>query len=184
MHSEFTFKDMESKFRMAGPPTTSHFTLPPFFSQLPGGSSSAHSLPASPSRSSGFTATPIKYFPVPMKAADDMAILKKHKYETIQEEQDVAPPPVKRVRIDEHSLHHENKSEQQRMMSALPHLPPGHQHNLQFLSIPMMGGGGMGPSRTQGMLAQPLSSFLPQNFFTQAAAANQNARDGNHGNES
>lgn len=186
MHSEFMFKDMESKFRMAaaaatGPPTTTHFTLPPFFSRLQAGSSSAHSLPASPSRSSGFTATPIKYFPVPMKAADDMAMLKKsHKYETIQEEQEMVPPPVKRVRIDERSLH-DSKPEPPRVVPALHPLPPG-QPNLQFLSLPMMGG----PPRNQGMLAQPLSSFLPQNFFAQqqAAAANQNNRDGNHGNES
>ena len=172
---------MESKFHISTPPTTSHFTLPPFFSQLPGGSSSTHSLPASPSRPSGFTATPIKYFPVPMKAADDMAILKKpHKYETIQEEQDTAPPPAKRVRIDERSLH-ENKSEQ-RVVPTIPGLPPG-QHNLQFLSIPMMGPNALGPTRTQGLLAQPLSSFLPQNFFSPTAATNQNNREGSHGNE-
>lgn len=113
-----------------------------------------------------------------MKAADDMAILKKpQKYES---DGDGAPPPVKRVRIDERSLH-ESKPEA-RGLSTLSGLPPT-QPNLQFLSIPMMGGGAMAPTRTQGILAQPLSSFLPQSFFTQAAAPNQNSRDGNHGNE-
>lgn len=168
----------------AGPPTTNHFTLPPFFSRLHGGASnSAHSLPASPSRSSGFTATPLKYFPVPMKAVDDMAMLKKsHKYETIQEEQELIPPPMKRVRIDERSLHDTNP--EPRVVPTLHTLPPG-QPNLQFLSIPIMGAP---PPRNQGMLGQPLSSFLPQNFFASqaaaAAAASQNARDINHGNES
>ena len=129
-----------------------------------------------------------------MKASDDLAVLQKSRkspYKPIPDERDHVPPPVKRVRIDERSIR-DGKPDVGRLqeggiplsiptLGTLPTMA-GVQPNVQFLSIPMMSSEGMAHQPGQGILTQPLSSFLPQNFFT---PANQSSREGtnSHGNE-
>ena len=183
---------MESKFTLP-PPTTSHFTLPPFFSQIPRAAmNSSHSLPASPSRPPpGFTATPIKYFPMTAvrghTTTDDLDMIKSHQRkimcETIQEEhnEDESAPSEKRPRFDNHqgegcvvsSLSNASVLPIQGITSITG--PPSraqfahHHHNpLQFLPISLMSAQQQQQQQQphQNMLRAPLSSFLPQSYFS------------------
>ena len=168
------------------PAVTSHFTLPQFFSQIAANSSS-HSLPASPSRPpAGFTATPLKFFPMTVRSSssDDL-----QKSKLVQEmtgahddgRDDGIPPPAKRVRIDERPMEHRGhetlrgggdvkpRSIQMPTITSLPtgaaaSLQPG---GVQLFSIPLMSSAQHPPN----LLNQPLSSFFPQNFFTSGSAA-------------
>ena len=209
---EINLKEIETKLPMATPPTTTHFTLPQFFPQLTGAGSSSHSLPSSPSRSrapGGFSATPLKFFPMGVHhrssstddilaaqqkaAAASIAAAASHKppvREVITLDDRDPPPPTKRVRImeDQRStlegrgdmlrdsggggLSAAARSIQVPTITSLPSA-------VQFLSIPLMPTSGLptGPPPappappTQTLLTQPLSSFLPQSFFTMAGHA-------------
>lgn len=201
------------------PPSTSHFTLPTFFSQIPGGLSSSHSLPASPSRPPhGFTATPLKFFPVATPAAaalqgramDDLELIKsshQRKIETIQEVQEemggdskggLHPPPEKRVRLITADGSHKQQQQQsapeagisataavaagmvplQAISAAGSGLaPPRVQFAtqqptgpLQFLPISLNMAQAPPPSHHQNLLRAPLSSFLPQSYFSRPPA--------------
>ena len=182
---------------MATPPTTAHFTLPQFFSQLAGAGNSSHSLPSSPSRPrapGGFSATPLKFFPmgIPRSSSTDDIITaqKSHKPpERMMREvitiDDNAPPPPKRVRIMDEPIcegrgdvlrdGHPTRSIQVPTLGSLPGGGGASTGPVQFLSIPLMPTSGIPaapPSQT--LLTQPLSSFLPQNFFTVAGHAHPN----------
>lgn len=192
MHSDFSLKEMESKFVLPTPPTSTHFTLPAFFSQIP--PSSSHSLPASPSRPpQGFGATPIKFFPMGVRSSSSTDALALEKpcnipFETIQEEKEVGDqlPASKRPKLtQEDSRSGEGmKTNSSKVISAVSARPiqvptitslptaatalqfsqPG---GMQFLSaIPLMGSSSGVAAQQQGLLTQPLSSFLPQSFFT------------------
>ena len=175
---------------MATPPTTSHFTLPPFFPQLTGAANSSHSVPSSPSRSrapGGFSATPLKFFPIgiPRSSSTDDLIAAQQKAHKPPERmmrdvitvEDNTPPPAKRVRImdDQRSSleghgdvlrdSHPARPIQIPTITSLPSVG-GASAGVQFLSIPLMPSSGMPAPPTQTILTQPLSSFLPQNFFT------------------
>ena len=171
---------------MATPPTTSHFTLPQFFPQFTGPANSSHSLPSSPSRPRGFSATPLKFFPmgIPRSSSTDDLIAaqqKMHKmpermmHEVITIDDNPTPPPPKRVRImdDQRSplegrgdVHdsHPPRHMQVPTLASRP-MVGGASTGVQFLSIPLMPSSGIPAPPTQTLLTQPLSSFLPQNFF-------------------
>jgi hypothetical protein len=206
---EINLKEIETKLPMATPPTTTHFTLPQFFPQLTGAASSSHSLPSSPSRSrapGGFSATPLKFFPMGVhhrsSSTDDILSAQQKVAASIAAAQhkppmrevitldDNVPPPTKRVRImddqrsplegrgdmlrDSGGLSAATRSIQVPTITSLPSA-------VQFLSIPLMPTSGLptghGPPPappappTQTLLTQPLSSFLPQSFFTMASHA-------------
>ena len=187
---------------MATPPTTAHFTLPQFFPQLTGAANSSHSLPSSPSRSrapGGFSATPLKFFPMGIhrsSSTDDLisaqqkaAMSHKPLMRDIITLDDNAPPPAKRVRImDEQRSPLEGRGDMLRdgghparsiQVPTITSLPSAATGPVQFLSIPLMPSSGLPPGAaaappTQTLLPQSLSSFLPQNFFTVAGHAHPN----------
>ena len=205
---EINLKEIETKLPMATPPTTTHFTLPQFFPQFTGAANSSHSLPSSPSRSrapGGFSATPLKFFPMGIhrsSSTDDIlsaqqkaAAVAAHKppMREVITLDDNAPPPTKRVRImdDQRSLL-EGRGDMLRdagghsaaarsiQVPTITSLPSAVTAGpVQFLSIPLMPTSGLpsGPPAapsappTQTLLTQPLSSFLPQSFFTMAGHA-------------
>lgn len=183
-HNDLNLKDMsmESKFTLPAPPTTSHFTLPTFLSQIQAGAlNSSHSLPASPSRPPpGFTATPLKFFPIttpiPSRASDDLDLVKSqrklcgtiHEVKEEENENEGLLPPEKRARLDDHHQM-ENVSLQQQQQQ-------GH-HLTQVLTLPTVGGGPMssfsGPRGVQlaqpgGPAGQPLH-FLPISLMSSAS---------------
>lgn len=179
---------MESKFTLpVAPPASSHFTLPPFFSQMPVAINSSHSLPASPSRPPpGFTATPLKFFPIAAshgRTTDDLDLLKSQRKmcETIHEvgEEtegggDTSLPPEKRQRLDEqHQREGAALSQAGGGVLAMPTrmgplTGPQVQYatqppSLQFLPISLMSAAT--PPQQQNLLRAQISSFLPQSYF-------------------
>lgn len=199
---EINLKEVEKKLPMATPPSTTHFTLPQFFPQLAGAGSSSHSLPSSPSRSrapGGFSATPLKFFPMGIhrsSSTDDILSAQQKAVSAVHKPpvrevitlDDNAPPPTKRVRIMEDQRSPlEGRGDMLRdsgghsaaarsiQVPTITSLPSA----VQFLSIPLMPTSGLptGPPAahpappTQTLLTQPLSSFLPQSFFTMAGHA-------------
>ena len=178
MHSEFNPRELEAKFAMPTPPTTSHFTLPPFFSQLTASSSSSHSLPASPSRAHpGFSASQLKFFPGVRSSSTEALALEQPRrvpFEPIHEAHE--EPAPKRPKIEEREVQAKagarpavGKSVSAHLMEGRPiqvptitSLPTMQPSGVQFLSLPLMASGTNPP---QQILSQPLSSFLPQNFF-------------------
>lgn len=175
---------------MATPPTTAHFTLPQFFPQLTAAANSSHSLPSSPSRSrppAGFSATPLKFFPMGIprsSSTDDLMTAQQKAHHKPPERMirdvitidDITPPPPKRVRImDDQRSPLEGRGDVVRdghparpipvpTITSLPTVG-GASTGVQFLSIPLMPTSGIPAPPTQTLLTQPLSSFLPQNFF-------------------
>ena len=194
---DLNLKEIETKLPMATPPSTSHFTLPQFFSQFTGAANSSHSLPSSPSRPRGFSATPLKFFPmgIPRSSSTDDLIAaqqKVHKplpdrrmHEVITID-DNTPPPPKRVRImDDQRLPmdggrgdilHDSHPPRHMQVPTLASRPMvgGASAGVQFLSIPLMPTSGIPAPPSQTLLTQPLSSFLPQNFFAVAGHAQPN----------
>ena len=181
---------------MATPPTTAHFTLPQFFPQLSAAANSSHSLPSSPSRPrapGGFSATPLKFFPmgIPRSSSTDDLIAAQQKAHQQSERMmrevitidDNTPPPPKRVRImdDQRSsldgrgdILLDGRSIPVPTITSLPTVG-GASSGVQFLSIPLMPTSGIPPvPHSQTLLTQPLSSFLPQNFFTVAGHTHPN----------
>ena len=186
---------MESKFSLPVPPSSStHFTLPTYFPQLPGGTiNSSHSLPASPSRPPpGFTATPLKFFPIVHgRPSDDLELLKSQRkvIGTIQEvredEEGETMPPEKRPHLDNHQSEGGVAQQQggqvlsipapaggvasipgpPRVQFAQPAGPGGPAGPLQFLPIPLMTSAASHVQPHQNLLGAPLSSFLPQSYF-------------------
>ena len=158
---------IESKFTLPVQPTTSHYTLPPFFSQLSGAINSSHSLPASPSRPPhGFTATSINFFPMPAvhsRASDDLDLLKSQRKvcETIREvqeesEEDGVAPPEKRACLDD-GAHGVVPIQGITSINARPRVQFAQPNPLQFLPISL--------GTPSSHLGAPLSSFLPQSYF-------------------
>ena len=199
---EISLKDIETKLPIPTPPTSTHFSLPQFFPQLAGASNSSHSVPSSPSRPrppGGFGPTPLKFFPIGgigrSSSTDDLisaqqkaaSLMHKPPMREVITLDDNAPPPIKRVRImdDQRSplegrgsdgVGHSARSMPVPTITSLPSTatPP-----VQFLSIPLMPPSGLPPGAppappNQTLLTQPLSSFLPQNFFTVASHAHSN----------
>ncbi len=168
-------RELEAKFAMPTPPHTSHFALPSFFSQL---SSSSHSLPASPSRPhpSSFTATPLKFFPAQVHSSSTEALAlerpRKVICEPITECQEEDEPPIsKRPRreYDGEGLDAQRPKAAPRVIqlptiTSLPTVQFSQPSAMQFLSIPLMASSAPQPAAAQ-IFNQPLSSFLPQNFF-------------------
>lgn len=188
MASELNLREVEAKYSVPTKPTASHFTLPPFFPQI-SASTSSHSLPASPSRPpTGFSATPLKFFPMTVRSnsSDDL-----HKPKISAQDMGLRDdgredgvPPAKRVRIDERSLEHRGLDSVRSsdvkprsiQMPAIKSLPAGAAAALpptgvQLFSIPLMSSA----QHPQNLLSQPLSNFLPQNFFAATAAASVSA---------
>ena len=197
MHTDLNPRELEAKFAMPTPPTTSHFALPHFFSQI---SSSSHSLPASPSRllPPSFSATPLKFFPAKIRSSstEALALERPRKvWEPIYEaEEERDEPASKRPRLadgegnqealdDRPTITHMRATMGGRMkmpegrpiqiptITSLPTAAAALQfsqpNTLQFLSIPLMTSSAV-TQPGQTILSQPLSSFLPQNFFAAA----------------
>ena len=179
---------METKFAIP-PPTTSHFTLSPFFSQIPGAMNSSHSLPPSPSRPlPGFTATPLKFFPVTAiqgRAADDLDLMKSQRkmtcetiHEMREEHDEEGSSEKKRPRLNDHPMEAISQSQTRPAVTQLqgitsinaPRIQFTQPGPLQFLPISLMSSANLsgGPQQPpQNLLGAPLSSFLPQRYFGQ-----------------
>lgn len=201
---ELNPRELEAKFAMRPPPSTSHFTLPTFFSQI-SRSSSSHSLPASPSRPHPPFAMPLKAFPIgprPSSATEALALERPKAmmvYEPIHEEEGEGParkrPKVEeeeRYKIGRHSYKIDPNTEetprvvegmrpiQVPTITSLPTIQPS---GVPFLSLPLMSSTAV--TQAQSILSQPLSSFLPQNFFAgvpaggRAGARSEGASSGN-----
>ena len=214
MHSDFslksdlTLKEMESKFVLPTAPTSTPFALPAFFS-------SSHSLPASPSHPpQGFSATPLKFFPMGVRhssSTDALALEKPQPrnvtFEIIREEKELrdSVPASKRPRLEEEESRSNErmKMDSAKVVGVVPGRPiqvptitnlstaaTALQFNqpsggMQFLSaIPLMSSSGGMSTRPQALLNQPLSSFLPQTFFTTTTSttATSQSHPDNHTN--
>ena len=191
MHSDFNPRELEAKFTMPTPPTSSHFTLPPFFSQLTA-SSSSHSLPASPSRvHPGFSASQLKFFSGMRSSSTEALALerpRKAPFGPIHEaREEPAPkrPKLEEREVEEKTVPRPAKSMSPNLMEGRPiqvptitSLPAMQTGGVQFLSLPLMTSSAMGVTPPQQILSQPLSSFLPQNFFTAPQGGiNSNSND-------
>eukprot|EP00731_Ephydatia_muelleri_P029425 Em0020g1069a len=179
---ELTFRDNESSYVLSGPPNAAQFSLPQYLPQLAG--SMSHSLPGSPSRPppTSFSVTPLRFFPLSnMRSSSTEALALERpqlKFHAIQEEEREEPLNKKPKMatngcdgLEEHSIEVESmggmvvesvgEAAMKRLQSSKSSLPIrlSGQNTLPF-SLPLIG-----MSQNNSLLTQPLSSFLPQNFF-------------------
>ena len=190
---ELTFRESESGFVLSGPQHGAQFSLPHQFLPQLGGSLS-HSLPGSPSRppTTSFSVTPLRFFPLSsMRSSSTEALALERpqlKYHSIQEEEREEPlnkkPKVSsngREGPDDVSEHMstnmlENVTDatmKRLQSSSLPlRLPaPRSQNSGLTFSLPLIS---MSQNNLpSNLLTQPLSSFLPQNFFTTTSSSVQ-----------